>query len=480
MSEWQHTRVIEGLLRQSKVVSTWMALVDKEESARSTKLRFLWDPSTTGRHTGADSLQNMLEFFTTGMRTADDVSAVAYSTAHIRPEGNVSDLISRLYLRNPGPNPAKLTLTPIQLSPELQPTDEVAANNMVSPISPLPAPLQQFSLSRPSSGPSLASAYAGFSTHATHNTRTTSRPMLEATATFEGNASRSTKQGGEPTASLPLEQNTLRRIDSARNLGLSKHAEIWRSLGKQGNTTPPNTQSPMSSLANPQVPVHRTKGLPRLPGVSGAPSATDGGRVLSVGTLNNASSVRPHTSSSTLSTHTGDDSQGLDDSTSEMMLSDDSVSEPDSWLESEEIPGASRIWKSSFQQIVTRGMERLWARYNHDWDALVRQCMGNKGGDSAQFRESSGRVRKGTSSRNGPSKGHRLHPLGQEDEGEDDEAEGYRPPSSMSKRSPESVKRFACPFRKHDPHTYNIHDHEVCTIRSWSTISRLKYVLALM
>jgi hypothetical protein len=479
MFEWQHTRVIEGLLHQTKIVSTWMALVNKEETARSTKLRFLWDPSTTGRHTGANGLQDMLEFFTTGVKTADDVSAVAYSTAHIRPEGNVSDLISRLYLQNSGPKAAKLTLTPIQLSPELEPTSQVAANNLVSPISPLPAPLQLCSLPPPSSDPSLASAYAGLSTHEVHTVHTTSRPMLGRTTTFEGIVPRSTIEDEGSTPSLPLKQNTLRRIDSARNLGLPKPAEVWRSLGKQGNTTPPNTQSPIGSFANPQLSVHRTKGPPRLPGASGAPSAIDSGRTLSGGTLNNASSVRPHTSSSTLSTHTGDDSQGLDDSTSE-MLSDDSVSEPDSWLEPEGIPGASRIWKRSFQHIVARGMERLWARYNHDWDALVRQCIGNKGGDSAQSRGSSGRVRKGTSSRNAPSKGHRLHPLGQEDEEEDDEAEGYRPQSSMSKRSPESVKRFACPFRKHDPHTYNIHDHEVCTIRSWSTISRLKCVLTLM
>lgn len=478
-SEWQHTRVIEGLLQQPKVIFAWTALVDKEESARGAKLRFLWDPATTGRDNGAEGLQDMLEFFATGTRTGDEVSAAAYGSAHIRPDGNVSDLISRLYLRNPEPRLAKLTLTPIQLSPELQSTSDVAADNVVSPISPLPAPLQPFDLPRPSTEPSLAPALAGFYTHATPNAHAVARPRIgattmEATTLFEGNAALPTMRDEGPTPPLPAMRSTLRRIDSARDLGLSKHSDVWRSLGNRGTTTPPKAQSSMGPLGNPPTSMHRTKGRPRLPGVLGASPTLNSGRVLPVAALNNTSSVRTHTSSSTLSTHTGDDSQGLDDSTSDM--SDDSVSEPDSWLESEGIPGTTQIWKSSFQQTVTRGMERLWVRYNHDWDALIRQCVGSKGGDSGQFRESSGRVRKGTSSRNATSKGLRLQPPGQEDEEEDDEGDGYRPSSSLSKRSPESMKRFACPFRKHDPHTYNIHDHEVCTIRSWSTISRLKYV----
>jgi len=35
--------------------------------------------------------------------------------------------------------------------------------------------------------------------------------------------------------------------------------------------------------------------------------------------------------------------------------------------------------------------------------------------------------------------------------------------------------KFACPFRKHDPHTYNILSNRVCALSSWGTISRLKY-----
>ncbi|KAL2129005.1 hypothetical protein VTI74DRAFT_8359 [Chaetomium olivicolor] len=121
-------------------------------------------------------------------------------------------------------------------------------------------------------------------------------------------------------------------------------------------------------------------------------------------------------------------------------------------------------------------MAKLWVRYNHEWDVLIRQCMGGRSGDASRPREASGRVRKVTSSRQPP--GNRLSPngrwVGEEDKQDEEEGEGYRPPSSQSKRSSASPKRFACPFRKHDPFTYNINDHEVCAIRSWSTISRLK------
>jgi hypothetical protein len=157
-------------------------------------------------------------------------------------------------------------------------------------------------------------------------------------------------------------------------------------------------------------------------------------------------------------------------------VSDDSLSEPDSWLESGGILTATKVWRHSFQRTVDLGMTRLWVRYNHDWDALVRQCVGEVSGDSGQYRESSGRVRKGASSRYATNNSLRpnARSFGQDEDEEGEEGEGYPAPSPLSKRNSGSAKKFACPFRKRDPLTYNIQDHEVCAIRSWSTISRLK------
>ena len=277
---------------------------------------------------------------------------------------------------------------------------------------------------------------------------------------------------GLPTLFKPT---GLRRIESSRTLALPTNNGLAKTLERPVIKFPP--QIPSSDA--PPNPIRRTAELhSRSLGIQ-EDSSPAGSKLkaLSPLSVNAESSVRPHASSSTLSTHTRDGSQGFGDSTSEVN-SDDSVSEPDSWLEVDGIPRATKVWKSAFQRHVDQGMARLWARYNRDLDLLITQCVGDRNGDSAQFRESSGRVRKGASSRHAPSKS--LRPSGrlpaQEDEDDDDEAEGYRPPSSMSKRSLESAKRFACPFRKHDPLTYNIYDHEVCAIRSWLTISRLKYV----
>jgi hypothetical protein len=85
-------------------------------------------------------------------------------------------------------------------------------------------------------------------------------------------------------------------------------------------------------------------------------------------------------------------------------------------------------------------------------------------------------VRKGASSRYATNNSLRpnARSFGQDEDEEGEEGEGYPAPSPLSKRNSGSAKKFACPFRKRDPLTYNIQDHEVCAIRSWSTISRLK------
>ncbi|KAK4154092.1 hypothetical protein C8A00DRAFT_14760 [Chaetomidium leptoderma] len=443
--EWQHTRVIEGLLHQHKVASAWIALVNKEEHARDAKLRFLWDPNTTGRSADASELpplQDMLEFFATGTRDAHELAAAAYSKAHIRVEGNVSDLINRLYLRSPEPKWSKPAPNSSQTSPDLQPTAPRVADDVVSPISPLPAPLR-LPTAHPHST-AISSAFSGY-----------------------------VSQVGPSGPPHRFKPTSLRRIDSSRSLVLSRQAGPASGLGRPAL----DTSSQMPSFDVPPISI-RPRAEPQRHFSSSPVEVTSGEdkkKPFSALKINTASPVRPHTSSSTLSTHTRDGSQGFGDSTGEMM-SDDSVSEPDSWLEVDGMPAATMAWKTSFQQTVDRAMERLWIRYNRDWDALVRQCVGDRNGDPTQIRESSGRVRKGALSRHTPSKGLRpsARSLGQNEEEDDDDGEGYRPQSSMSKRSSEATKKFACPFRKHDPRTYNIQDHEVCSIRSWSTISRLK------
>jgi hypothetical protein len=149
------------------------------------------------------------------------------------------------------------------------------------------------------------------------------------------------------------------------------------------------------------------------------------------------------------------------------------LSEPESWLEVDGIPKATRAWKNAFQRSIDQGMGRLWARYNRDWDVLIRQRVGERSGGSTQSWASSGPVQRVGSSLHVHNKGFHLssRPLGQDDDEDDDDD---RPPSSTSKVSAEVSNTFACPYRKHDPRTYNRHDHEVCANHTWPSISRLK------
>ncbi|KAK3902506.1 hypothetical protein C8A05DRAFT_44083 [Staphylotrichum tortipilum] len=479
-SDWQHTHVIEGLLRQPKISPVWMALVSKEESARHSKLRFVWNSETTGRATDAGEpsrLQDLLEFFASGGKTADEVVAAAYRSADARPEGNVSDLIRRHFLRNPEPHLVRPAQDPVQPPPDLRRFAAMELDDVISPLSPLPAPI-------PPPGNLTQAPLALDPAQVPHALHSFSAREARGRAAKLGMGNASSDKDTPPQGSVsaappsdplskhhahdwiqhPLKQANLRRVDSSRSIMLSNQPEIVNRPGPQ-DASVASQLSFRSATPQPQL--------------QGAPAQTvDDARISSLALkLEATASIRPHASSSTLSTHTGDGSHGLADSTSETM-SDDSVSEPDSWLEVDGLPGGTRAWKNAFQQRVNRSMAQLWARYNRDWDALVvNQRPGGSSQPSSQSQEPFGYVQQGTSSHQAANHGLGLTwgsfvPL--EDEDEDDDDDNYLRPPSLPKLSPTIPKRFACPYRKHDPHTYNMQDHEVCTVRSWSTISRLK------
>jgi hypothetical protein len=53
---------------------------------------------------------------------------------------------------------------------------------------------------------------------------------------------------------------------------------------------------------------------------------------------------------------------------------------------------------------------------------------------------------------------------------------GSKRPKNGPRPWPKIDQRLACPFRKRDPHKYNIHAHRVCASRGWDSISRVKFV----
>lgn len=454
-SSWQHTRVVEGLLRQPEIATAWIALVTKEEESRGAKLSFLWQLDAGSWAVGVghpQRLRDLLEVFGTGTMRAEEAAALAFASAHVKVEANVSDLFNRLNLQTPVIPERDTSTRPPPTTPELRPAASVTTDDLVSPIVSLPAPF------RPTTAPPCVS----------EPLHLPPRPTLQSSSNFSGLDGARTPA---PALMEPLGSRGpagLRRIGGSRDLGASRQVTSLDS-GSPHMLTPPSShfsRTPSTAVRKALAPQPRLlETFEEL-----APDEDPGQGRLAVPLM------KPHTSSSTLSTHTREGSHGFGDSNSE-AVSDDSFSEPDTWLEPGGLPAVSNLWRDAFEQSVDQAMTRLWGRYNHDWDALIRQCVGERNPDSTQYQGATNQAHRGVSSMNNANK--RLRPGSRslhrdEEEGGDDDGDSNQPSSSLSQVGSDVRKHYACPFRKHDPQIYNVRDHEICTVRGWPSISRLK------
>ena len=477
-SHWEHSFVIKALLHQPIIESAWASLVNKEEQETGAVLRFYWDPSASNSSDTTDSfsLRHHLEFFATGKSTAAEVVDMAFRMAQKRTEVNVSHFRPRVFAQNTGemfanpslvqpkgqglPKPSE-GLGPATLTPSGS-----SEPQMVLPLSSTPSTFASLTANKKAVGNAVASStiLARVGAGPPRSSLVPANPSKNAGQLMQGFQQPVAKHGF----------GALRRTDSNRNLG------VLSNKGTRGIADTPRNTASHTTLDTPRPiapPVLVDDAADQHPGSSTehSPISPRGPGLVAPAQQSPESSVRTYFSSSTLSNHTRDTSTWVDDSTSE-MVSDENLSETDSWLPEESSAGA-RTWRVAFRQSVDRGMGALWARYNLHFTALIREHVGGqRSGHSPQSWDSSGRVHKGTPSRYGAARGLRppSRSVDDEDEDDDDDGDGYRPSSSLSKNSPGSTKRFACPFRKHDPSKYNIQEHEVCAVRSWSAISRLK------
>ncbi|KAK4143397.1 uncharacterized protein C8A04DRAFT_28820 [Dichotomopilus funicola] len=441
-SFWQHTRVVEGLLRQPEIAAAWIALVTKEEESRGAKLSFLWQPEAGSWATGVGQpqhLRDLLEVFGTGSMRAEEAAALAFASAHVRVEANVSDLFDRLNLRTPVIRERDTPTRPPPTTPELRPTSSVTTDDLVSPIISLPAPF------RPTTAPPSVSEQLHLSP----------RPPPPSSSNFSG-------PDGAPTyASARLEPlgfrgpTGLRRIGGSRDLSASRQVTSL-DLGSPRVPTAPSShfsRTPSTAVRKALAPQPRL--LETFQEVAPHEDAGQGRLAVPL--------MKPHTSSSTLSTHTREGSHGFGDSNSE-PVSDDSFSEPDTWLEPSGPPAVSSPWRDAFEQSVDQAMTRLWGRYNRDWDALVRQCVGERNPDSTQYQGPTNQARKGASSMNNPNK--RFRPVSRslrqdEEEEDDDDGDSNQPSSSLSQIGSD-VRKQEHLYRKH----YKVHCQRCKTVFS--------------
>lgn len=478
LNEWRHSSVIKGLLRQPGLAPAWRALISKRESVSGADATFHWDHKITGRSsdyigTNAPRLQDLLECFGTGEMKPQAMAKAAYDLACVASSDQAEDTAHELSMHIDVDSmvPGNIEATHIQYEPPAysqsayEVDDKVISSYMARHINSQGRTSESPDALPPTVPPRISSQKYPSKIYAKVEGIKRNTPELSS-ATSSGDAS---------TVLLPQRRSALRRTESERNLSVPKSSATVSPgvFETEENHSSELSESPSASQDQPNTADSRLSPLPVIR-ESASESRMDS---LVVAEPNEASSIRSHDNSSVLSAQTGVSSVGHDDSASE-PVSHDSSSEPDLLLEVEGDSAASREWSRVYHLTVERVMEQLWSQYNHDWDQLIRTHAGGSSSNHSRGREQPASRRQASgSSRYTP--GRTLQPSGRNPiDGEDEDDDLGRDPGRAysARSSPVGPKKFACPFRKHDPQTYNIHDHQVCTTNAWPTIPRLKFV----
>ncbi|KAK3388604.1 hypothetical protein B0T20DRAFT_98842 [Sordaria brevicollis] len=501
---WQHSSVIRGLLKQPKILEAWNCLVANQERERGTKLHFAWDEHTTGRHAdikvvdahNPSRLQDILEFFATSSSDPHTVAQYAFDMAQIRTEQNVSILVKAYYSHGLRPLPE----SPDDIgSPLIDEKDrlhlgaendgkhsDISVPYNTSPL-PVSSTAEAFTTAFPLQTPGMASELFvdwDYHTHAQSKASQSQEadiaPERKSTPNTTENASflvaKATEYSHLKSTAPPVVKG-LRRIDSDRYLDALNSGGADLARGEP-------IQRPRTTLAS-----EHTKSLVSAERDVKAiqnPSLSDA--LLELAPRNNVvrkdwllvpkpgsrSSLDSPSVSSLHSGNTRNRYLTLDDSTSE-RISEDSLSDPDVWAEHDISHDHTGAWSKAYQRAINSVIQRLWSQYNQNWDALIRSCVGSVGSTNTE-RMDPYRAGKATPSRRRP--GGSLRPPSSrrtpDDDDDDDDDDGSQPSPYASRPGSAMSKRFACPFRKHNPEKYNRVDYDICANKDWPTIPRLK------
>lgn len=127
------------------------------------------------------------------------------------------------------------------------------------------------------------------------------------------------------------------------------------------------------------------------------------------------------------------------------------------------------------QALVDKIMTEFWTIVNQEWAANLTRCAGDTPASSA----SHGNMNT-SSATSSPQIAHKKRQ--RDDEGdpppEDNNGRTPKRPHSHNDRtkSTRNIVKFACPYRKHAPHTYDIYNYRSCALSHWETVARIKLV----
>ena len=125
--------------------------------------------------------------------------------------------------------------------------------------------------------------------------------------------------------------------------------------------------------------------------------------------------------------------------------------------------------------IVERIMKDFWKIFNQQWFEAIRKCTGTLciANSSLSGQGSASSVGKSTEDTN---KRAREDDDDQQPEEENRDSHKRRNTSTSPKGTTDEKKKFACPYRKHNPQRYNHHSLKwrTCALTPLQTVARVK------
>jgi len=123
----------------------------------------------------------------------------------------------------------------------------------------------------------------------------------------------------------------------------------------------------------------------------------------------------------------------------------------------------NKMYQIAFEKI----MDKFWVAFN-------RLCAGQSPSSASEYGQVSGSSQE--IAKQPPGSRKRVsHNKNSGDEQSDEDEERPRRRAKRPEPNPNPPQRpFACPWRKHNPAKYNVHDHKQCATTPWRNIARLK------
>jgi hypothetical protein len=130
------------------------------------------------------------------------------------------------------------------------------------------------------------------------------------------------------------------------------------------------------------------------------------------------------------------------------------------------------------RELVNGIMKEFWVIFSQEWSANIRNHSGTPNSTSSSISQNKGETGNGPNKDSRGQKRQRNNDGGDEDFGGDGKRDPKRPRIESPPNVSQEKRKFACPYRKHDPRTYchRIRCWRPCALTPLESIARVKCV----